>query len=69
MKLYDAIETHKDERGVIVDILTREANIKSVLYITGKKGTVRGNHYHMKDSHYCFVVSGKIRYFYKDILP
>lgn len=34
----------------------------SVLRITSKKGTVRANHYHKKDYHYCYLVSGRIRY-------
>jgi len=55
------LSVYIDERGKIVN-LTPELDIKDVLYITGKKGAVRGNHYHKTDFHYCYVVSGQIRY-------
>lgn len=50
----------RDERGVIEQLPAGEG--MSVLRITSKKGTVRANHYHRKDYHYCYLVSGKIRY-------
>jgi dTDP-4-dehydrorhamnose 3,5-epimerase-like enzyme len=56
-----------DERGII-EQLSREG-YDSVLRITSKKGTVRANHYHQKDSHMCYVVKGKIRYVEQDLLP
>jgi len=49
-----------DDRGVI-EKLDRGGN-HSVLRITSKKGTVRANHYHQKDSHVCYLITGKIRY-------
>ena len=33
--------------------------------ITSKKGTVRANHYHKTDWHYCYVVSGRIAYYHR----
>jgi len=50
-----------DDRGVIEQLdNTNEGN--SVLRITSKAGSVRANHYHQKDHHVCYLVSGKIRY-------
>lgn len=50
-----------DDRGVIEQLdNTNEGN--SVLRITSKAGTVRANHYHQKDHHVCYLISGKIRY-------
>lgn len=53
---------HEDDRGVITSMIPPTEIIKSVLYITGKKGSERGNHIHKKDTHYCYVVSGSIKY-------
>ena len=51
-----------DKRGAITKILDDgKTVIKSVLLITSKKGTVRANHFHKKDSHYCYVLSGKVK--------
>lgn len=49
-----------DERGIIEQIPAGEGI--SVLRITSKAGTVRANHYHKKDFHYCYLTKGKIRY-------
>ena len=43
------------------------ATIKSVLLIRSNKGSVRANHYHKKDSHYCYLVSGAMEYFERPI--
>lgn len=57
-----------DERGDIMPILDDgTTNIRSVLIINSKKGSVRANHYHKEDSHYCYMVSGKMEYFEKPI--
>ena len=59
---------HVDARGGITKILDDgKTKIRSVLYITGKKGTVRANHYHKKDTHYVYMLSGKMLYFEKNI--
>ena len=64
MKLFKNIQPDFiDERGAIAKILDDgKTNIKSILLITSAKGTIRANHYHKKDSHYCYLVSGKIEY-------
>jgi mannose-6-phosphate isomerase-like protein (cupin superfamily) len=66
MKLIDNLEKYEDDRGLIQNFVPDGVIIKSALYITGKKGAVRGNHVHTKDEHYCVVVEGKIRYEYKE---
>lgn len=54
-----------DERGVIEQIPAGEG--MSVLRITSKAGTVRANHYHKKDFHYCYLIKGKIRYVEREV--
>ena len=52
-----------DNRGEIQPIVDR--SIQSIVLITSKKGTVRANHYHKTDWHYCFVQSGVIEYHHR----
>lgn len=59
------VSIHSDKRGSIINLV--EAPITSVLLITSKKGTVRANHYHRRDAHYMYVISGKMRYTSKDL--
>src|SRR5579872_2039061 len=47
-------------------LLPEGVTVHSVLSITCKKGSVRANHYHKKDTHYCYLLSGKMEYVYKD---
>jgi dTDP-4-dehydrorhamnose 3,5-epimerase-like enzyme len=61
----EVVEKYSDSRGDLVKLL--EGNIKSSLLITSKKGSVRANHYHKKDHHYCYVVSGEIKYLTRPI--
>ena len=54
-----------DDRGSIqplVDLMMRSAVI-----IHSKAGSLRANHYHKTDWHYCYVIYGKIEYFYKNV--
>jgi quercetin dioxygenase-like cupin family protein len=53
---------YKDARGIIDVLLSEKEVIKNVLYITGKKGSIRGDHYHKKDTHYCLILQGAIDY-------
>jgi dTDP-4-dehydrorhamnose 3,5-epimerase-like enzyme len=39
--------------------------MKSAVMITSRKGSVRANHYHQTDWHFCYVVSGKIDYYHR----
>ena len=50
-----------DERGEIFKLLDDgKTVVKSVLLITCKKGAIRANHYHKKDSHYVYMLSGSM---------
>ena len=52
-----------DERGGITRLLDDgRTTIRSVLLITSKKGSIRANHYHKKDSHYSYLLSGRMEY-------
>ena len=51
-----------DVRGAITKILDNGTAIKSILLITSQPGAVRANHYHKKDSHYSYLLSGKMEY-------
>jgi dTDP-4-dehydrorhamnose 3,5-epimerase-like enzyme len=52
-----------DDRGAIQPLV--DADMKSCVLITSKKGTVRANHYHNTDWHYCYVLSGSIEYYHR----
>ncbi len=55
----------KDNRGSLQNIIT--GNFASCMEIFSKKGTIRSNHYHKKDSHYIYIVKGEILWAYKKI--
>lgn len=58
-----------DKRGFISRILDQDkVKIRSILIIESKKNTIRGNHYHKKDSHFIYCLNGSFRYFEKDVL-
>ena len=52
-----------DERGSIQPLM--DIDMKSSVLITSNPGSVRANHYHKTDWHYCYVLSGEIKYFYR----
>ena len=39
--------------------------MKSAVMIESKKGSLRANHYHKTDWHYCYVISGAIEYYHR----
>lgn len=52
-----------DDRGGISRIIDQDKiNIRAILRITSKKGSIRSNHYHKSDYHYLYVESGKCEY-------
>lgn len=58
----------EDERGFISRLVDADdVHFRAVLLITSKAGTTRGNHYHKKDYHYVYCLSGKFRYSEKDM--
>ena len=52
-----------DGRGSIQPLV--DEMMKSAVMISSKKGSLRANHYHKTDWHYCYVVSGAIEYFHR----
>lgn len=70
MNVTSDLKIHRDERGEIREVsvpdVLPEKGIQSVLYITGKEGAIRAGHYHHKDTHWCYVLNGTIRYWWKD---
>lgn len=63
--LFENVLRHKDKRGDIISIV--DDNIQNVSIITCLPNTIRSNHYHLKDQHYMYVLSGSIDYFFKDL--
>ena len=62
MKILKITDKFVDQRGLIANIFPQGAHIESISYITGVVGAVRGNHYHRKKEHYCYVIEGSIKY-------
>jgi quercetin dioxygenase-like cupin family protein len=54
-----------DRRGRIQPLV--DLDMKSALLITSRKGTVRANHYHKTDWHFCYVLKGGIDYYERPV--
>ena len=54
-----------DRRGSIQPLV--DLMMQSAVMIESKAGSLRANHYHKTDWHYCYVISGQIQYFYKNV--
>jgi len=54
---------HTDARGRILPLV--DLPMESCVLIESKKGTVRANHYHQTDWHFCYVLSGSIEYYHR----
>ncbi len=52
-----------DARGAIQPLV--DEDMKSCVLISSKQGTVRANHYHKTDWHYCYVLKGLIEYYHR----
>ena len=52
-----------DARGEIQPLV--DLRMESCVLIKSKKGTVRANHYHQTDWHFCYVLSGSIEYYHR----
>lgn len=52
-----------DARGAIQPLVDRM--MKSAVMIESKAGSLRANHYHKTDWHYCYVISGRIDYYHR----
>ena len=53
-----------DERGAIYPIV--DEKMESCVIISSKQGTVRANHFHKTDWHYCHVLHGEIEYHWRE---
>ena len=52
-----------DARGKIQPLA--DIMMQSAVIIDSKKGSLRANHYHKTDWHYCYVLSGSIEYYHR----
>src|SRR5215470_15774187 len=52
-----------DARGAIQPLV--DVPMESCVLISSHKGSVRANHYHKTDWHYCYVLSGEIDYYHR----
>ena len=52
-----------DVRGLIQPLV--DIDMKSAVMIESKKGSLRANHYHLTDWHYCYVLDGRMEYFHR----
>jgi hypothetical protein len=61
-------EPYVDDRGLIQSLVSlEEPKIQYAVMIESKKGLVRANHYHKEDWHYCYLITGSIDYYYRDV--
>jgi quercetin dioxygenase-like cupin family protein len=68
IKVNKAIVVSTDDRGQIIKLMNQDKfPIRAVLYITMNTGAIRANHYHTKDSHYVYCLSGKFKYYEKGL--
>ena len=63
--LVDMEKPFVDVRGSIQPLV--DSLMKSAVMIESKAGSLRANHYHKTDWHYCYVISGKIEYYHKKL--
>ena len=54
-----------DKRGGIQPLV--DMTMKSCVLISSKKGTIRANHYHKTDWHFCYVLEGEIDYYHREV--
>lgn len=54
-----------DERGRIVNL--REGSCRGVSVIYSVAGSVRSGHYHKRDSHLLYVISGRMDYYERPV--
>lgn len=62
----DKFKIDRDDRGVIIHLL-ENTPINSILLIESRRGSIRANHWHKKDSHYCYFLKGSARYYYREV--
>ena len=63
--LVELTKPYVDNRGCIQPLV--DLMMKSAVMIESKAGSLRANHYHKTDWHYCYVITGKIEYFHREL--
>jgi dTDP-4-dehydrorhamnose 3,5-epimerase-like enzyme len=63
--LVDLPAAFSDARGEILPLV--DMPMKSCVLISSRRGSVRANHYHRTDWHYCYVLSGRIEYYHRPV--
>jgi len=61
-KIVDFTDIHRDDRGAIFSLVNEKCSNVSI--IETEIGSIRSNHYHIKDWHYMYVLEGTLEYFY-----
>lgn len=56
----------RDKRGSIFDLFDGE-NIRHIGFITSRKGSVRGNHYHKRATQYTYILRGRVKWITQDM--
>lgn len=56
---------YADARGAIQPLV--DMDMKSCVLISSTAGSVRANHYHKTDWHFCYVLSGAIEYYHRPV--
>ncbi len=56
-----------DSRGEMSHLLEGDEKFSSAVLITCKKGSIRANHWHKKDTHYSYMLEGSMEYTYKPV--
>ena len=64
MKKIKVTISYKDKRGLIADLLEKQ-NINAITFITQKKGSIRGNHFHKNTIQWNYVLKGKLELYTK----
>ena len=59
-------QSFRDDRGSILNLA--DGQLGDVSFITSTAGAVRANHVHEKDWHLCYLISGVIKYVWKESL-
>lgn len=68
MKIVTVVKPfHTDERGEMSYLIDGDVSFTNALLITCKKGSIRANHYHKKDTHYSFMLQGSMVYYYRNV--
>ena len=63
-RLIPDTERSGDGRGSILSIV--DAKCENVSIIRSKAGSIRSNHYHLRDYHFMYVLEGQMDYFFID---